>query len=405
MNTDFMSQTEKDVLTLIGYAYKGEKMPKGMAKDYNWREIFDELLKQAMISVPIDIVNEEELPSELFEEWIEYSVNTILQHEMIGIAQDELIELADANGIAIAILKGLAAAKDYPNPLYRALGDIDFLVKRADFDKMLKIMSESGYALTHPIDHTEYHVTLQKGEVIYELHREPAGIGHNAKSEYIRARLESAMDRIERAQENGHEIRLLPEEEHSLVLMLHLVKHLDEGIGLRQLCDWLSCAEANISDEAWSEKYSSVYEAAGLGSMAKAVTKLGKLYFGTGQSIHWCDEADARICERLMEFAVQNGNFGMKDDTARSSMKFTDKTREQGSGSTASIFKKLQKIGEREWKALAKHERLRPFAWLYAIFRYIYLVLSGKRDMGYLKKLKKTINTKQELQNALEIFK
>ena len=51
------------------------------------------------------------------------------------VAQDQLIRLMEADQIECVIIKGAAAAMAYPHPSFRTAGDVDFLVKRADYEK------------------------------------------------------------------------------------------------------------------------------------------------------------------------------------------------------------------------------------------------------------------------------
>ena len=59
-------------------------------------------------------------------------------------AQDQLLGLLEDNGIPCVILKGAAAAMAYPHPSLRSMGDVDFLVKRADFEKAAVLLDRKS---------------------------------------------------------------------------------------------------------------------------------------------------------------------------------------------------------------------------------------------------------------------
>ena len=58
-------------------------------------------------------------------------------------------------------------------------------------------------------------------------------------------------------------IPVLPSLQNGLVLMLHIVKHLKSGLGLRQIIDWMMYVDKQLDNEKW-EEYSSVYETDGI---------------------------------------------------------------------------------------------------------------------------------------------
>ena len=82
-----------------------------------------------MAAVVIDKAAEIEdmIAPEVFEEWVDYASGVMYYGENILYNQEKLTELFEKNGIALAVLKGAAAAYNYPEPLNRNMGDIDFL--------------------------------------------------------------------------------------------------------------------------------------------------------------------------------------------------------------------------------------------------------------------------------------
>ena len=75
------------------------------------------------------------------------------------------------------------------------------------------------------------------------------------------------------------------------------------------------------------------------------------------------------------------------------------KTREALSGMYRyGIFKQLQSRGETNWTLYHKHTWLRPFAWIYQLFRYPVLWSLSKKEQ----KLSALIKSENETHNLLE---
>ena len=86
----------------------------------DWQPVFDEMKQQAVAGLPGDW-----LESHLnVKSWISYC--RIKQGNWVRLmyAQDQLLQLLEANDIPCVILKGAAAAMAYPNPTLRLMGDI-----------------------------------------------------------------------------------------------------------------------------------------------------------------------------------------------------------------------------------------------------------------------------------------
>ncbi|MBQ3265292.1 MAG: hypothetical protein IJH07_05890 [Ruminococcus sp.] len=94
------------------------------------------------------------------------------------------------------------------------------------------------------------------------------------------------------------------------------------------------------------------------------------------------DNADEETAEQLLDLVFGFGNFGRKkpDDTSPMSSISMEISR-------YGMFRYLQTMGESTWKAYHKHRFLKPFAWLYQIFRFakrgiVALLIGDKKQVG-----------------------
>lgn len=127
-------------------------------------------------------------------------------HELLY-KQSLLIELFKENGIPMAILKGSAIAIYYPIPSYRTLGDVDFIVHDQDFSKAYQVMLDNGYSLCYDIDGTEYHYTLKKDNITFELHRHPVGLPNGV---CLLKTIDEGLKGTKTAEIEGYQILVLP---------------------------------------------------------------------------------------------------------------------------------------------------------------------------------------------------
>lgn len=400
--------TEEAVLKLTEAAFSGKRLNKDELSDTDWRSVYSELKAQAAAAVPVDALAEMEyiIPQDLFNEWLAYSVQVMGFGENVLYYQSELTELFESNNIPLAILKGASASCCYPNPMYRNMGDIDFLVDKENFQKALDLMLENGYRLAYPIDHVDYHITLAKGNMMYELHKEPAGIADGEKGNKIRALFDGQCANAEQADINGYRFYRLPSLQNGIVLLLHIVKHLDEGLGLRQICDWMAFVNSELSDKVWQNEFQPVLKEAGLESLACITTRMCKLYLGLSDSITWCDNADTQACAEFMRFVLDNGNFGHKsNNTRRTTAVLGHNKDENGKPFVIGMLYNLQRNGAAQWKAVQRFPALKCIAWAYIPVRYIGKLLTGKRTLSQTKQLAESIGKNKSLQDKLAVYK
>ncbi len=126
-----------------------------------WKPIFEEMKQQTVAALPGEWLSSHiDAPS-----WSLFCMSSQAQWIRVQHAQDELLQLLEANDIPCVILKGAAAAMAYPRPTLRTMGDVDFLVKRSDFEKASALLEENGYVLTHEKDFVSHHYGCAKNHI------------------------------------------------------------------------------------------------------------------------------------------------------------------------------------------------------------------------------------------------
>lgn len=198
-------------------------------EDTDWEDVIKEAKSQAVMGLISSVIP---VHDESSDQGKAYYMR--LLHE-----QNKLLRLLDDNNIPCVILKGCAAAIYYPKPYLRAMGDVDFLVRRDQFEDTVKLMELNGFVYSHGKDENgkliegERHISYIKNGIEFELHHHFSFKGFN-----IDDILEKAINNRKYKLINGYRIPVLPEVENGLVLVGHINQHLKIGnLGLRQIID------------------------------------------------------------------------------------------------------------------------------------------------------------------------
>ncbi len=277
-------------------------------------------------------------------------------------SQDEVIALMRSAGIPMVILKGAAAAIYYPEPIMRTMGDIDVIVPQGEFETVKILMSHSGFQWKNDDANNPdvREIAGYKGSITVELHHHFSSKGIDVEAYVIRgleAPVTAALD--------GHSFPMLPPLENGLVLLAHVAQHLRDGMGLRQMIDWMMYVHAVLTDEFWETEFRAAAVDCKLETLAVTATRLCQKYLGLPDPITWCSGADERLVDDLLVNLLLTGNFGQSHGSGSSVETVATNIRRTG------LFRYLQQQGERNWKAYKKYGILKPFCWLYQICRYI----------------------------------
>lgn len=141
--------------------------------------------------------------------------------------------------VPFEVIKGLALSCYYPNPLHRICGDIDLYFGSAESVRQAaRKLEESGVYVKYGANND---ASCLIGQVVIELHPELIEL----HSPFIREALRgwekkvfcTATSEIRPVYQNMP-VSVPTPEAHHLLVSTHILKHLlNEGIGLRQLCD------------------------------------------------------------------------------------------------------------------------------------------------------------------------
>ncbi len=324
-------------------------------------DLFKEMRMHAIIALPTDVLSCLHISDSLGKKW----ENAIMQ-QMVYNTQYYYALRQIPTSIPYIILKGSAASKYYPNPQYRAMGDIDIMTRREDYSQMCNTLISCGYT-EMPNEKSIRHRTFIKWNVPVEVHAYFASLNDPKQAEYL--------DNL--IIENINSSHILPDMINGLVLLEHISQHLEKGLGLRQIIDWMMFVDKCLPDDKWND-FKTMASQVGLEKLAVVVTRMCEMFLGLPER-EWCKDAKDNLCKELMEYVLSCGNFGNKkqsaEDISENVFAFASTPR--------MVFKLLQKRGLANWKVTEKITILKPFAWIYQAIRYISRGLS--RDHATMK--------------------
>ena len=383
-----MHPSYTDIFTILRQSlFPNEQDTAIVSPDADWDYIYQEMQDQAVSTLAYSWLKTHTLPdSDLQAKWITSCLQQQARWIQVMHAQDQLIELMEQHGIPCVIIKGAATMMYYPNPAHRAAGDIDFLVKRCDYDTAAIILEGNGYQLEHEKNPTRHHYNYEKNGISYELHKRLDTISDT--DEQLLLRLEKGIDNREWNSIERFKFPTLPNELNGLVLLFHINQHLREGIGLRQITDWMMYLYKNKSVDAIRP----IITISGMETLAMTTTAMCQRYLGLPHTI---EESDELPIDDFMEYIISKGNMGRKAGLEGRISSFSTTTT-----NPLLLFSRLQRRGLKTWPAAKKHQILRPFAWIYRIVCIIHEMLLKRLSInGIIKSHKDGVSQRNLIRN------
>jgi hypothetical protein len=370
--TPAMKQT---ILALLRSTLWGrERFPFQPPRDTDWQAVYSELQHQTVQHLCVDLLAAAD-PANTFVYIQNLSDNIRKWHRLMEYQQD-LIEMLSREGIPCVVLKGAAVTRYYPQPEYRCMGDIDLIVRPEDFHRALALLQPSW-----KISGENYrHIDFRRNGIALELHRQFSTFRSPELCRYLEDSIFEGINQAQTFSLGRFTFSGLPRKINGLILLTHINAHMELGLGLRQMIDWMMYVDQELDDEFWQTEFSAAARRLGLEKLAVTVTRMCQLYLGLRQDITWCRHADEELCAELLDHTFRQGNFGRKtpkrQNTAISVL--------SAAKNIPGFFRALQRYGLRNWPAAEKSRILRPFAWLYQLFRYLRLGLKQEHPIEFL---------------------
>ncbi len=336
-------------------------------------EDFDEMRLHAILGLVGPILSKVKMSPKLREKW----QKTIFQQYIYNMHCFD-VQSSISLTVPYVVIKGTSAAQYYPYPEFRTMGDIDIMTRREDYQAACQMLVQSGCKEITTESHKEIgrHREFIMRDISIEVHSYFSWMNDPVKAK--------ALD--EYIYNNISDTHVLPDLINGLVLIEHINQHMEEGLGLRQIIDWMMFVDKCLPDEKWEEFQKLVIDT-GLERLAIVTTKMCEMYLGLPKH-KWCEKADRSLCIKLMEYILKCGNFGNK----RSIKDRLASGRINRSLTPISILASMQRKGLEEWR-LSRIRLLKPFAWLWKSFQILKGSKPHLKDYINAKKQSKLLNS------------
>ena len=208
-----------------------------------FNEVFQLAQDQAvvgLVTAGLERVSEKSIPKEI----VLQCVGQTLQLEQRNLAMNhfisKLVERMTEVGLTPMLVKGQGIAQCYEKPLWRAHGDIDFLLDEENYLKAVDLLLPFSSG-NKPEGQYSKHLGMSIDEWYVELHGTlRSGLSFQVDKEIDAVQDDTFTNNHFRTWKNGEIDVLLPSPDNDVFFVFtHFVKHFyKEGLGLKQLCDW-----------------------------------------------------------------------------------------------------------------------------------------------------------------------
>ena len=362
-----MNQTQQVVLQILKELLNDQAASVN-TEEQDWTEIYKEMKSQSLLPLTYFWVQQHGIPNEeIANQWKQQQFFHFCRWHMMMKNQTELLQLLAERGYAVAILKGSSNGVNYPKPQYRVSGDIDFLVRMKDYEEIYTYLLENGYTLIGEKDDLKHHVELKKNNITFEMHKRPGGtrLSDDQNEKDLIDFFQAGLDHVETVTVDRYTLPILSELETAMILLLHTSQHMKGGLGLRHILDWMMFAKDNVNDDFWNKQLKPMAQKGHVENLAKVMTKMCQKYLGLTLELTWCKDADDYLCDQLMEYVFQQGDFGIKTKEAESELRLLSDSQSTG------FFTRMANSSLYSMPIAKKYVILRPIAWIYQLIRYV----------------------------------
>ncbi len=311
-----LNNTHKAFLELVRAGLWEEETRLLSYSNIDFNEIYRLAEEQSVIGLVtagLEHVTDVKVPQMIVLNFVGSALQIEQRNTILNTFVGEIIkELRDAD-IYTLLLKGQGIAQCYERPLWRASGDVDLFLSDINYKKAKdSLIKKSSNVEDEDMETQHLGMMIDQWEV--EL--------HGTLRCGISLRSDKGLDRIKkelfggnvRSWMNGNTQILLPRVDEDVVYVFsHILQHFfNEGIGLRQICDWCRLLW-KFRDSLNHTLLESRIRKMGLMTEWKAFSAFAVDYLGMpaesmpfySQKNIWKHKAD-----KIWDFVIEVGNFG-----------------------------------------------------------------------------------------------
>lgn len=275
-----MDRNKRALVEILSLAIRGQEIKDLEIKKVDWDIVLKEAMAHDVHSLLYTVLKEVKINSDSWNKFIttlkmitiKTGVSFIQHNQEISKVLSSLKEA----GIPVIAFKGIVLKDLYPYPELRTMGDTDLLVPIEYLDLGRNIIEQLGYYEDIPdakCIHFNHKVCMP-----IELHWEL--LNHENYKNKMDSFEKDVWNNIIPATVCGVQIYTLGLIDQMLHLILHMAFHiLNEGFGLRQLCDFVLYTESVSDTINWKEFWIKS-EKLGIAPFTSAIFEVSNQLFG-----------------------------------------------------------------------------------------------------------------------------
>lgn len=232
----------------------------------------------------------------------------------------DLVQRMREAGINVALVKGQGVAQCYERPLWRASGDVDFLLNEGNYEKAMEFLKPFASSVDKESVYNK-HLGMNIGGYSVELHGNlHCGLSKRMDGVINEVQSEVCGEGGVRTWMNGNVPIILPAPNEDVIFIFtHFLKHFYKGgLGLRQICDWCRLLWTYKQTIKMSLLESRLREMR-LMSEWKAFAAFAVEYLGMpvmAMPLYDASKRWNRKAKRIEDFVMMSGNFGYNRDSS-----------------------------------------------------------------------------------------
>ena len=303
------------IFELIQIALGNKRQLERQLSPKEWREIFEQSLKQAIVGIAFcgvqKLSREQWPPKQILFEWMGLAEQIKRRYAFVDKQTAIIWKKLHEDGLDVAILKGQGIATLYGELApYRQSGDIDVWVK-CEYQIICDYIQR-----THPTDDVAYHRFHYNyfDDTEVELHHRPTLMRNLFDDRKLTRWFESyGQESFIYLKEKGFAIPSL--DFNRIFILTHIYRHfLFEGIGLRQIIDYYFVLKAEVIFD--KDRIVKTLKDLRLTKFAEAMMWILHTQLGLEEKYLICgmNEKEGRF---VFNEILETGNFGQADTRYR----------------------------------------------------------------------------------------
>lgn len=257
-----MDRNQKLIIDILKSSINSEKFFINNQEQFDWKYIIKESRDHqisSLIYYMLDNTIKENINKNIMSDWKkEVIISNVIQKKNINNIEKILIDLKKKN-VELILLKGLVLRSYYPKPELRSMSDVDFLIKKQDYDVVKKYLINNGYRNSESQSdiHEEF---ISYGNFEIELHLKLVNndyIDYEDTSEFEK----NVWENLYNIKMNNITLNTMSLENFLIHLCFHMAVHIiTQGIGLRQIYDVAVFVKSNFNYINWTDLYERLSE-------------------------------------------------------------------------------------------------------------------------------------------------